>query len=46
MILGGGSITSTFSGDFDVVAPEPSTVIMIGLGLIAVASFSRRKKYA
>jgi hypothetical protein len=46
MIISGASITSTFSGEFDVVAPEPGTMAMIGLGLIAVASFSRRKKNA
>jgi hypothetical protein len=46
-ILSGGSITSTFSGEFDVSAvPEPGTLAMIGFGLIGVASLRRRKKNA
>jgi PEP-CTERM motif len=39
----GGSISSTFSGEFDVVVPEPMTMALIGGGLIALAAIKRRK---
>jgi hypothetical protein len=42
-VVGGGSITSTFSGEFDVVVPEPVSLVLIGAGLIALAAIKRRK---
>ena len=39
----GGSISSTFSGEFNVVVPEPMTMALIGGGLIALAAIKRRK---
>jgi hypothetical protein len=39
----GGSVTSTFSGEFTAVVPEPLTSALIGGGLIALAAFKRRK---
>lgn len=41
--VGGGSISSTFSGEFDVVVPEPVTMALIGGGLIALAAIKRRR---
>ena len=44
-ILGGGSITSTYSGTFDITAvPEPVSMALIGGGLIALAALKRRKR--
>jgi hypothetical protein len=43
-INGGGSITSTFSGEFVATVPEPLTSVLIGGGLIALAAFKRRKR--
>jgi len=44
-IAGGGSITSTNSGDFTLtVVPEPSTVSMAMLGGLFVAFFAARRK--
>jgi hypothetical protein len=43
-ILGGGAETNTFSGSFIASAvPEPFTLAMIGGGLIALASFRKRR---
>ena len=43
-ILAGGSITNTFSGTFDAVAPEPLSMAMIGGGLILLAGIKRQKR--
>ena len=44
-ILGGGSITSTYSGTFNITAvPEPVSMALIGGGLIALAALKRRKR--
>lgn len=43
-ILGGGSITSTYSGEFLAAVPEPVTTFMIGGGLIALGLLIRRQK--
>lgn len=44
-ILGGGSITSTYSGTFNITAvPEPVSLALIGGGLIALAAMKRRKR--
>ncbi len=44
-ILGGGSITSSFSGEFDVTpTPEPVSMALIGGGLIAFAVIKKRKR--
>jgi hypothetical protein len=41
----GGSITSTFSGEFNVTPlPEPISMALIGGGLIALAALKRRKQ--
>ena len=42
-ILGGGAITSSFSGEFNVGVPEPVSMVLIGGGLIALAVIKRRK---
>ena len=42
-IVAGGSISSTYSGEFDVVVPEPVSLVLIGAGLIALAAIKRRK---
>lgn len=45
IILGGGSITSTYSGTFNISAvPEPVSMALIGGGLIALAALKRRKR--
>ena len=36
-------MTSTFSGEFVAVVPEPLTSALIGGGLIALVAFKRRK---
>jgi hypothetical protein len=47
-ILGGGSVSSPFSGDFDVTigsaVPEPGTssLLAIGLGLLGLALYKKR----
>ncbi len=42
--VGGGSISSTFSGEFDLnPVPEPVTMALFGGGLIALAAFKKRK---
>ncbi len=45
-ILGGGSISSTQSGQFvvSVVVPEPASMTLIGAGLIAIAMARMRRK--
>ena len=44
-IAGGGAITSSFSGEFDVTAvPEPVSMSLVGAGLIALAAIRRRKR--
>jgi len=47
IIVGGGSITSTHSGDFSItvnsLVPEPATMMLIGTGLIAIGFVRRRK---
>jgi hypothetical protein len=43
-ILGGGTITSTFSGEFNIVPiPEPVSAWLIGGGLIVFAAIKGRK---
>jgi hypothetical protein len=42
-INAGGTITSTFSGEFVATVPEPLTSALIGGGLIALAALKRRK---
>ena len=44
-INGGGSIQSSFSGEFDVSdTPEPVSLALIGGGLLALALIKRRKR--
>src|ERR1039458_4943255 len=44
-IVGGESVTSTYSGTFDITAvPEPVSMALIGGGLIALAAIKRRKR--
>ena len=43
-IAGGGSITSSFSGEFNVGVPEPVSMALIGGGLIVLATIKRRKQ--
>jgi hypothetical protein len=43
-ILAGGSITSSYSGEFNVTVPEPASMAFIGGGLIALACIKRRKR--
>ena len=43
-IVAGGSISSSFSGEFDVIPlPEPVTMGLIGAGLVAIAAIKRRR---
>jgi hypothetical protein len=42
-INSGGTITSTFSGEFVANVPEPLTSALIGGALIALAALKRRK---
>ena len=39
-----GSVTSTYSGTFDITVPEPVSMALIGGGLIALASIRQRKR--
>ena len=39
----GGTIQSSFSGEFNVGVPEPVSMLLIGGGLIALAAIKRRK---
>ncbi len=42
--VAGGSISSTFSGEFDLhPVPEPVTMALFGGGLIALAAFKKRR---
>jgi hypothetical protein len=43
-ILAGGNISSSFSGEFDIGAPEPVSMALIGGGLIGLAAIKRRKR--
>jgi hypothetical protein len=43
VIVGGGSIQSSFSGEFDVT-PEPVSMLLIGGGLVALAVLRRRRQ--
>jgi hypothetical protein len=42
---GTGSITSTYSGQFDIV-PEPASFVLIGTGLMSLAWTARRPRRA
>jgi len=42
--VAGGSISSTFSGEFDVTpVPEPVTMALFGAGLVGLAAFRKRR---
>jgi len=46
-ILGGGSISSSFSGTFRAVAapvPEPTTALLVGAALLGAGAFARRRR--
>ena len=40
----GGTLRSSFSGEFDVGVPEPVSMALIGGGLMALAAIKRRKR--
>jgi hypothetical protein len=44
IINSGGTIRSSFSGEFDVTVPEPVSLLLIGGGLMALAVIKRRKR--
>ena len=48
-LLGGGSLSSTYSGTFTItpgtqVVPEPTTMVLLGTGLAGVAANLRRRR--
>jgi hypothetical protein len=43
-ILAGGTISSSFSGEFDVTVPEPVSMGLVGASLIALAVFTKRRQ--
>jgi hypothetical protein len=47
-IVGGGSITSTYSGSFTVnvtsTVPEPATMLLFGSGLCGVGAAIRKRR--
>jgi hypothetical protein len=44
IIQGGGSITASYSATFGATSvPEPSTMLLMGVGLVGFGSFARRK---
>jgi hypothetical protein len=43
LLAGGGSVTANYSANFSAGVPEPSTLLLMGAGLIGAGSFARRK---